>query len=204
MSQVNYRDSFSDSAVDERLYTSSIETLSLSRSPVQSVEFPPFMGGPGYSHQAWSNEHLPTPGPYSVVNHPNYPPQAAYTSTTGHDNLPHTITQLTEHTENQTNHDNHYGPIVPGPLQLEYNAAVAPEVPSDGPLGSAPIPDNVAGPSGDNSGPVHPGISDDEDLKRLAKRYLDDHGAHVDKLLVERRFPSGRRVLILLEIDDAV
>jgi len=47
-------------------------------------------------------------------------------------------------------------------------------------------------------------MSDDEDLKRLASRYLNDHGTHVDKLLVRRRFLSGRRVLILLEIDNAM
>lgn len=79
-------------------------------------------------------------------------------------------------------------------------------MPRDDPLGYAPIPDNVAGPSGsqDNSSPVHSESSDDEDLKRLAKRYLNNRGAHVDELLVKRRFPSGRRVLIFLDIDDAM
>jgi hypothetical protein len=39
MSQVIYRDSFTDSAGDERLYTytSTIETSTLSHDPVQSV-----------------------------------------------------------------------------------------------------------------------------------------------------------------------
>jgi hypothetical protein len=60
------------------------------------------------------------------------------------------------------------------------------------------------GPLKDDSSPIHSGISDDEDLKRLAKRYLNNHGAHVEKLLVRRRFPGGRRVLILLEIDDTM
>jgi len=62
--------------------------------------------------------------------------------------------------------------------------------------------DNGAGPSHDNSGPVRSGISDDGDLKRLARRYLNNHGAHVDKFLVRRRFGGGRRVLIVLEMDD--
>jgi len=47
-------------------------------------------------------------------------------------------------------------------------------------------------------------MSDDEDLKRLASRYLNYHGAHVENLLVRRRVPGGRRVLIVLEIDDTM
>jgi len=203
MSQVIYRDSFTDSAGDERLYTytSSTETSVLSHGPVQNVEFSSFMGGPVGGSGLWPNEHPPTANPYSAMNHPL---QAPYTSTTGHDNLPvpHTITQPAEYHGNQTNRDDYHVPIAPGSLQLGYYAPMAAEVPSGDPLRYAPIPDNVAGPSRDNSSPVHSGISDDEDLKRLARRYLDNRGAHVDKLLVKRRFPSGRRVLILLEIDD--
>jgi len=208
MSQVIYRDSFADSQGDERLYTYTSEASTLSH-PVQSaiVEFSPSIGGPGYG--LWLNEHPPTAGPYSAMNHwhANYPPQASYTTTTGHNSLPvpHTITmtQLAEHRAgNQTNPDDYHVPIALGSLQLGYYAPLAPEVPSDDLLGYAPIPDNVAGPSRDNSSPVHSGISDDEDLKRLARRYLDNRGAHVDQLLVQRRFPSGRKVLILLEIDD--
>jgi len=195
---------------DERPYTytstiaSGTSTLRRDDGPVQSVEFPPFMGAPG--HGLWSNEHPSTAGPYSVMNHPNYLPHASHTNTTVHDGLPHSITQLAEHHGNQTNHDDYQVPIAPGPLQLEYYTPMAPqampEVPSDGPLGYVPILDDIAGPSGDNSSPVHSGISDDEDLKRLAKRYLNNRRAHVDKLLVRRRFQGGRRVLILLEIDD--
>ncbi|KAH9955144.1 hypothetical protein BC827DRAFT_887916 [Russula dissimulans] len=107
------------------------------------------------SHMLWvvlamdfgSNEHPPTAGPYySAMNHPNYPPQASYTSTTGHDKLPHTITvsclsldyphatvidvtslkQLVEHRRNQTNHVDYYGPIASSPLQFEHYAPMAP------------------------------------------------------------------------------
>ncbi|KAH9969797.1 hypothetical protein BC827DRAFT_1162857 [Russula dissimulans] len=210
MSQVFYSDFFTDSMGDERpyAYTSTIgtSTLRTDDGPVQTVEFPPFMGGPG--HGLWSNEHPLTAGPYSVMNHPNYLPQASHTNATERDSLPHSITQLAEHHGNQTNHDDYQVPIAPGPLQLEYYAPMPPmpEVPSDGPpsLGYVPILENIAGPSGDDSSPVHSGISDDEDLKRLAKRYLNNRRAHVDKLLVRRRFQGGRRVLILLEIDDTM
>jgi len=204
MSQVVCRDPFTDSEGDQRLdtYTSTIETSTLSHGPVQSVEFPPFMGPGGPGHGLWSNEHPPTAGPYFDMN---YPPQASYTGTTGHDSLPRSaITQLVDHRGNQTNHDDYQVPIAPGPLQHEYYAPVPPEVPSDDPLGYVPIPDNIAGPSQGNPNPPHFGMSDDEDLKRLASRYLNNNGAHVEKLLVRRRFPGGRRVLILLEIDDAM
>jgi len=203
MSQVIHRNSFAGTVGDERLstYNSNVETSTLRRGPVQSVEFPHFMGDLG--HGLWPNEHPSTTGPYSAMNHPNYPPQASYTSTTGYDSLPHTITQSAEHRGNQTNHDGYHVPIAPGPLQHEYYAPVAPGVPINDPLGYAPtIPGNVTGPSQNNTSPVHSGISDDEDLKRLAKRYLNNHSTHVDKLLVRRRF-RGRRVLILLAIDDA-
>ncbi|KAH9969796.1 hypothetical protein BC827DRAFT_1162851 [Russula dissimulans] len=214
MSQVFYSDFFTDSIGDERpyTYTSTIgtSTLGTDDGPVQTVEFPPFMGGPG--HGLWSNEHPSTPGPSS----------ASHTNTTEHDSLPHSITvgcqslaythatligvtsmkQLAGHHGNQMNHDDYQVPIASGALQLEYYASMPPmpEVPSDGPLGYVPILENIAGPSGDDSSPVHSGISDDEDLKRLAKRYLNNRRAHVDKLLVRRRFQGGRRVLILLEI----
>jgi len=204
MSQVIYHDSFANSAGDDHLYTytSGIETSTLSHDPVQNVEFAPFMGGPG--HGLWPNEQAPAAGPYSAVNHPNYPPQPSYTSMTGHDSPPHAITHLADHHGNLTSHDNYPVPIAPGALQLEYYAPVAPEVPGDDPPGHAPIPDDPAGPPQDNSSPIHSGISDDEELKRLAKRYLNNRRAHVDKLLVRRRFGGGRRVLIVLEIDDAM
>jgi len=208
MSQVIYRDSFTDSVGDQRhyTYTSTMETSTLSHSPqaMPSVEFPHLMGGP--SHGLWSNEHPANADPYSVpaMNPQNYPSQASYTSTTGHDSLPHAVTQLAEYHGNETNHEDYQVPIAPGPLQLEYYAPVAPEVPSNDPLGYAPIPDNVAGPSQGNPNPTHSAMSDDEDLKRLASRYLNNHGAHVEKLLVRRRSPGGRRVLIVLEVDDAM
>jgi len=202
MSQVIHRDSFTNSAGDQRLYTypSTIETPTLGHGPGQGVEFPLFMDGP--DDGPWSNEHPPTAGPYSAMNPPNHPSQASYISTTGYDTLPHAITQLAGHRENQTNHDDYQVPAASGPLQLEYLAPLAPEVPSNDPLGYAPVPDNVAGPSQGAPNPIHSGMSDDEDLKRLASRYLNNHRAHVDKLVVGHRFPRGRTVLILLEIDD--
>jgi len=205
MSQVIYCDSFTDSTGDQRLYTYpstiQVETPTFSHGTVQNVEFLPLMGGTGRGF--WSNEHPPTAGPHFDMN---YPPQPSYTSTTGHDSLPHTITQLAEHCRDQTNHDNYHVPIAPGAqaLQLEYYAPVTPEVPSDDPLGYVPIPDNVAGSSQGNPNSIHSGMLDNEDLKHLASCYLNNHSAHVDKLLVRRRFPGGRRVLIVLEIDDVM
>jgi len=62
----------------------------------------------------------------------------------------------------------------------------------------------VAGPSEGNTGPVHPGMSVAKDLKRLASQYLFSPGSHVDKVRM-RRSRSGRfKVLIMLEIEDAL
>jgi len=44
--------------------------------------------------------------------------------------------------------------------------------------------------------------SDDEDLKRLASQYLDNPGSYVKDFRAQRRRSGGRKVLIVLEIDD--
>jgi hypothetical protein len=61
----------------------------------------------------------------------------------------------------------------------------------------------VAGPS-EGTGPVHPGMSAAKDLKCLASQYLFSPGSHVDKVRM-RRSRSGRfKVLIMVEIEDAM
>jgi len=44
--------------------------------------------------------------------------------------------------------------------------------------------------------------SDDEDLKSRASHYLNNPGSYVYDLRVRRCRSGGRKVLILLEIDD--
>jgi len=182
MSQVIYSGSFtSDSLADERLfaYSSNNETSTLSRGPMQSLEFSPLMTGPE-------------------------PQGISYTGNVVHDSLPvphTTTTPLTGHHGDPTHYGGHHVPIAPGPPQLEYYAPAHPDLPND-PLGYVPVQDNAAEPSQGNPNPINFGMSDDEDLKRLASRYLNNRGAHVDELLVRRRLQGGRRVLISLEIDD--
>jgi len=189
---------------DEHLFTYTSTNDTLSRGPVQSIEFSPLITGAEH-HGLQSNEHLQAAGPYHLAaNHPNYHLPVSYIGNVGHDSLPHfTTTLLTDHRGDQTHHDNHHVPIAPGPPQLEYYAPAPPDLLND-PLGYVPVQDNVAGPSQGNPNPTHSRMSDDEDLKRLASRYLNNHGAHVRKLVVMRRFPGGRRVLISLEIDDTI
>ena len=43
---------------------------------------------------------------------------------------------------------------------------------------------------------------EDEDLKRLASQYLNNPGSYVNHIRVRRRRSGGRKVLIMLEIDD--
>jgi len=82
------------------------------------------------------------------MNHPNHPPQASYTSTTGHDSLPHTIivsrlslahphatlidvTSLKQLAEHRGIQNDYQVPIAPDALQFEYNFPMAPvRVPS--------------------------------------------------------------------------
>ncbi|KAH9969795.1 hypothetical protein BC827DRAFT_1162840 [Russula dissimulans] len=181
------------------------QTSTLSRGLMQSLEFSPLMTGP--EHQGLrSNEHPPTAGPYQAANHPNYHHPISYAGNMVHDSLPvpHTTTTLlTGHSGDPTHHGGHHVLIAPGPPQLGYYAPAHPDLPN-GPLGYVPVQDNAAEPFQGNPNPIDFGMSDDEDLKRLASRYLNNHGAHVDKLLVRRRFQGDRTVLILLEIDDTL
>jgi len=43
---------------------------------------------------------------------------------------------------------------------------------------------------------------EDGDLKRLASQYLNSPGSYVNDFRVRRRRSGGRKVMILLEIDD--
>jgi len=47
-------------------------------------------------------------------------------------------------------------------------------------------------------------MSDDEneDLKRLASQYLNNPGSYISDLRMRRRLSGGRKILILLEIDE--
>jgi len=49
-----------------------------------------------------------------------------------------------------------------------------------------------------------PSDSDDKDLKRRAGHYLNNPGSYADERRKWHRRSGGRRVLILLEIDDAM
>ena len=75
-------------------------------------------------------------------------------------------------------------------------------MPNDATISSAPLLHNVAGPSGANLGPVHSELPPAEDLKRIARHYLQSPDSHVDKLRMRRSRSGGFKVLILLEIDD--
>jgi len=75
---------------------------------------------------------------------------------------------------------------------------------NDDPLGHMPLVDNVASPSRTSPSPVRSRMWDDEDgdLKRLASQYLNSPGSYVNDFRVRRRRSGGRKVMILLEIDD--
>jgi len=47
-----------------------------------------------------------------------------------------------------------------------------------------------------------PRTPDDEDLKRLVSQYLNDPGSYVNDLHVSRGRSGGRKISIILEIDD--
>jgi len=175
---------------------------------VQNIEFPPLMGVPGQG--PWSNEHpqghrVDLAGPYSALDHPHNRALTPYTINVGYDGLTHPTTGLAEHREDQTHHGSHYMPVVPGSPRLEYHTPLAPlqDMNNDDPLDYVPLVDNVADPSRRNPGPVHSRMSDgeDEDLKRLASQYLNNPGSYVDDFRV-RRHSGGRKVLIVLEIED--
>jgi len=172
--------------------------------PVQNVELP-LMDGPGHANEYLSGAD-PT-GPHSAMHHLdlNYPIPASWCSNMGHDVQHHLITDIPEHHGNQTHHGTHI-PIASGPPQLEFYAQVAADLIDNDALGHAPYPHSVAGPSQGNMSSMHPRMSDsdDEDLKRRARHYLNNPGSYVDELRVWHRCSGGRRVLILLEIDDTL
>jgi len=45
-------------------------------------------------------------------------------------------------------------------------------------------------------------MSDDEDLKRLASQYLNNPDSYVNDLHASRGRSGGRKISIMLEIDD--
>ncbi len=79
-------------------------------------------------------------------------------------------------------------------------------VPNNSPTGHIPLQENVAGPSRGNPSLVHSGISNTgtEDVKTLASRYLHNPCSHVNDLRVRRSRSGAVKVLILLEIDEAM
>jgi len=172
--------------------------------PVQNVEIP-LMDDPGHA-----NEYPPGAdftGPYSAMNHLNlnYPLPTSWSGNMEDDVQRHLITDLPEHGGNQTHHGIHV-PLAPGPPQPEFYALAYPDLTNDDPLGHASHPHGVAGPSRQYPSPMHSGMSDsdDEDRKRRASHYLNNPGSYVDELRVWDRRSGGRRVLILLEIDDTM
>ena len=76
-----------------------------------------------------------------------------------------------------------------------------------GPPGHVPPPLNVVGPSQGNPSfghPVNSGMFVTENIENLASHYLHNPRSHVDKLRMRRSRSCAVKVLILLEIDDAM
>jgi hypothetical protein len=78
------------------------------------------------------------------------------------------------------------------------------QVPNNRPPSGGPLPRYGAGPSQTNLNTVHSGMSAAEDLKRLASQYLLGPGSHIDKLRVKRSRSGTFKVMILLEVEDAM
>ena len=81
---------------------------------------------------------------------------------------------------------------------------VSSQLPNGQPPSQAPLPHYVAGPSQANSRTVHSGMTTAEDLKRLASQYLLNPGSHVDKLRIRRSRSGAFKVMILIEVEDAM
>jgi len=173
---------------------------------VQNVEFSPLMGSSG--HGSWSNEHPQGHRVDLALNHLHNQALVPYTSNVGHDDQTYPTTGLAEHRGDQTHHGNHHMPVVLGSPQLEYHAPVAPvhDLNNDDPQGYMPLVDSVAGPSRRSPRLVRSGMWDDvdEDLKRLASRYLNNSqaGSYVNEFRMRRRRSGGRKVSITFETDD--
>ena len=69
-------------------------------------------------------------------------------------------------------------------------------------MGHVPLLDNIAAPTRERPGAMPSGMSDDEGLKRLISQYLNSPGSYVNDLHVSRGRSGGRKVSIVLEIDD--
>jgi len=69
-------------------------------------------------------------------------------------------------------------------------------------MGHVPLLDNVAGPTRERPIPMPSRMWDDEGLKRLASQYLNNPGSYVNDLHVSRGRSGGRKIVIMLEIDD--
>ncbi|KAI0299812.1 hypothetical protein BC826DRAFT_714082 [Russula brevipes] len=179
---------------------------------IQNVEGPPPIGDPDHQLGSYGPyEHLTAGADFTGAN----PACQAVCPTMGHVNYgpsgpPECCGSQTHRPIHwhPTPETTHYIPVTPSHTQPEYSdsAPVAPpqEFPNDGALtGSCvPLPHNAAGPSRGGLAPGHPGISTDEDLKRLARQYLLSFGSRVDKLRMRRSRSGALKVLILLEIED--
>ncbi|KAI0297547.1 hypothetical protein B0F90DRAFT_1819151 [Multifurca ochricompacta] len=155
-------------------------------------------------------------GPYPPVNYLNYPSSPAhYTANAGVYNGPAPpVTGPVEPYIYQGNHCAGYPPfgivqhfpVAPGPSQVGYNVPLGPMIPNDSVVGWVPPPPNVAGPSREipNSNPVSSEMIAEDELKRLARRYLQNPESRVDRVRM-RQSGSGRfKVMIMLEIDNLV
>jgi len=69
-------------------------------------------------------------------------------------------------------------------------------------VGHVPVLDNVAGPTRERPGTMPSRMSDDEGLKRLISQYLNSPDSYVNDLHVSRGHSGGRKISIMLEIDD--
>ncbi|KAH9964133.1 hypothetical protein BC827DRAFT_1154125 [Russula dissimulans] len=136
------------------------------------------------------------------MDNPNYPPPVPYTGNMGVDDLPDPTTGLAEHHEDQTHDGRHHIPISPRPPQLEYYATMTPDLNNDSTLGHMALFEDVAGPTREGCSPMPSGMSDNEALKRLASQYLNNPGSYVSDLHVSHGCSGGRKISIILEIDD--
>jgi len=182
-------------------------TTGYQHSLVQSVEPPPAIDGPSHGLRVRSDEHsqgLNLTGPYSAMDNHNNPPVMPYTGNVEVDDLPHPTPAFAEHHGDQTHDSRHYIPIAPGPPRLEYYAPMAFELTDDDDAshGSVPVLGNVAGPTRRHPIPMSSRMSDNEGLKRMISQYLNNPGSHVNDLHVSPGRFGGRKISIILEIDD--
>ncbi|KAI9508078.1 hypothetical protein F5148DRAFT_1149272 [Russula earlei] len=176
--------------------------------PSRNAEIPPSLGPRNPDFEPWSDEHT------AAVNHDDLNPATSYpdygllpTHFTG---LPHSAMGVVEQGAQS------YGvahlppkidqrvPFAPGQPGLEYHTALGPGTSNNGPPGGPLHPHNVARPFQGNPSTEQFGMSAVEDVKYLASRYLHSSNSHVEKFRVKPRRSGGCKVLIVLEIDDAL